>query len=229
MRAAVHTRYGPPDLVQVREVGNPVPGDDEMLVRVRATTVNRTDCAVRAADPFIWRFINGLVRPRVTVLGNEFAGDVVAVGARVKSWRVGDRVFGFTGLRFGGHAEYLTASERASIATIPEGVTYEQAAASSEGAHYARCTIDRAKVRGGQDVLVYGATGGIGSAAVQLLKARDVRVTAVCPTAHVDLVKGLGADRVVDYLTEDFTGTTSGTTWCSTRWARARSARAGAC
>jgi len=205
MRAAVHTRYGPPDLVQVREVGNPVPGDDEVLVRVRATTVNRTDCAARAADPFIWRFINGLVRPRVTVLGNEFAGDIVAVGARVTSWRVGDRAFGFAGLRFGGHAEYLTASERASIATIPEGVTYEQAAASSEGAHYARCTIDRAKVRGGQDVLVYGATGGIGSAAVQLLKARDVRVTAVCPTPHVDLVKGLGADRVVDYLTEDFT------------------------
>jgi NADPH:quinone reductase-like Zn-dependent oxidoreductase len=205
VRAAVQARYGPPDVVRIREIDPPTPKDDEVLVRVRATTVNRTDCAVRAADPFVWRFISGFRGPKGGVLGTEFAGDVVTVGGRVSSFRIGDRVFGYTGLRLGAHAEYVSVPEGAAISIIPEGMTYEQAAPCMEGAHYARSHINKAKIRPGQDVLVYGATGAIGSAAVQILKARGVRATAVCAGSHVELVRQLGADKVVDYLMTDFT------------------------
>jgi NADPH:quinone reductase-like Zn-dependent oxidoreductase len=209
MKAAVHTSYGPPDVVRLAEVDKPTAKDNQVLVRVHATTVNRTDCGFRAGKPFIVRFFTGLVRPRVTVLGNEFAGDVEAVGSGVTSFKVGDRVFGYSGLqhgsRFGAHAEYLAMAEDGSVATIPTNVTYEQAAASTEGAHYALSMIRTAKIQRGHDVLVYGATGAIGSAAVQLLKSLGAHVTAVCGTEHVELVRGLGADRVVDYTAEDFT------------------------
>jgi NADPH:quinone reductase-like Zn-dependent oxidoreductase len=205
MRAAVRTSYGPPDVVRVAEVDKPAARDGEVLVRVHATTVNRTDCGVRAARPFFYRLFIGLTRPRVTVLGTEFAGEVEAVGAGVTSFEVGDRVFGFEGARFGAHAEYLAMPETGLLATIPADLSYEQAAPSSEGSQYALSLIRNAKVGRGQDVLVYGATGAIGSAAVQLLKHLGANVTAVCGTEHVDLVKGLGADRVVDYTAEDFT------------------------
>jgi NADPH:quinone reductase-like Zn-dependent oxidoreductase len=205
MRAAVHTRYGPPDVVRVAEVEQPAAEDDEVLVRVHATTVNQTDCGFRAAKPFIVRFVAGLSRPRVTVLGNEFAGEVAAVGRSVTSFAVGDRVFGYNEGSFGAHAEYMTIREDGWIATMPAGLTYEEAAPSTEGSHYALSGIRTAKVRRGQDVLVYGATGAIGSAAVQLLEHLGAKVTAVCATEHLELVKGLGADRVVDYTAEDFT------------------------
>jgi NADPH:quinone reductase-like Zn-dependent oxidoreductase len=205
MRAAVRTSYGPPDVVRVAEVDKPAARDGEVLVRVHATTVNRTDCGVRAARPFFYRLFIGLLRPRATVLGTEFAGEVEAVGAGVTSFEVGDRVFGFEGARFGAHAEYLAMPETGLLATIPADLSYEQAAPSSEGSQYALSLIRNAKVGRGQDVLVYGATGAIGSAAVQLLKHLGANVTAVCGTEHVDLVKGLGADRVVDYTAEDFT------------------------
>jgi NADPH:quinone reductase-like Zn-dependent oxidoreductase len=205
MRAAVRTSYGPPEVVRVTEVDKPAARDGEVLVRVHATTVNRTDCGVRAARPFFYRLFIGLTRPRVTVLGTEFAGEVEAVGAGVTSFEVGDRVFGFEGARFGAHAEYLAMPETGLLATIPADLSYEQAAPSSEGSQYALSLIRNAKVGRGQDVLVYGATGAIGSAAVQLLKHLGANVTAVCGTEHVDLVKGLGADRVVDYTAEDFT------------------------
>ena len=149
--------------------------------------------------------LHRLTRPRLTVLGNEYAGRVEAVGAGVTSFEVGDRVFGFTGLRFGAHAEYLAVPQDDALATMPASLTYEQAAPSSEGAHYALTMIRKAKVRGGQAVLVNGATGAIGSAAVQLLASLGARVTAVCGTEHVELVKGLGAERVIDYQAEDFT------------------------
>jgi NADPH:quinone reductase-like Zn-dependent oxidoreductase len=141
----------------------------------------------------------------VTVLGNEFAGEVEAVGRGVTFFQVGDRVFGYNGTRFGAHAEYLAMPEDGSLATMPANVTFEQAAASTEGSHYALSMIRKAKIRSGQDVLVNGATGAIGSAAVQLLKALGAKVTAVCDTEHVELVRGLGADRVIDYTAEDFT------------------------
>ena len=205
MKAAVHTSYGPPDVIRITEVDTPAPNGDEVLVKVCATTVNRTDCGLRAADPFITRFFTGLVRPRATVLGNEFAGDVVAVGDGVTTFAVGDRVFGYSDEPFGAHAEYLTVPADGSVATMPANTTYEEAAPSTEGSHYALTLIRKAKVSSGQHVLVHGATGAIGSAAVQLVKSVGADVTAVCGSEHVALVKGLGADRVIDYTVEDFT------------------------
>jgi NADPH:quinone reductase-like Zn-dependent oxidoreductase len=205
MRAAVRTRYGPPDVVRVVEVEKPAAKDNEVLVRVHATTVNRTDCGLRAAKPFIYRFFLGLRRPRLTVLGNEFAGQVEAVGTGVRSFEVGDRVFGFNGTWFGAHAEYLTMPEDGLLATMPADLSYEEAAPSTEGSIYALSLIRTAKLQRGQGVLVNGATGAIGSAAVQLLRDMGAVVTAVCGAEHMELVRGLGADRVIDYTAEDFT------------------------
>jgi NADPH:quinone reductase-like Zn-dependent oxidoreductase len=205
MKAAVHTRYGPPDVVRIVDVPTPAAKDDELLVKVHASTVNRTDCGFRGAKPFFVRAFSGLVRPRVRILGNEFAGQVEAVGPAVRSFAVGDRVFGYDDTTFGAHAEYLTIREGASLAMIPAHLTYAQAAPATEGSHYALANIRKAKIRAGQRVLVYGATGAIGSAAVQLLASRGVHVTAVCDAAHVGLVQKLGADRVIDRAAQDFT------------------------
>lgn len=205
MKAAVHTRYGPPDVVRISEVERPAIKDNEVLVKVHATTVNRTDCGYRAAKPFILRFFTGLIKPRAMVLGTEFAGVVEAVGNGVTSFDVGDRVFGYCEGRFGAHAEYMSIPEDGWLATMPSNVTFEEAAASTEGSHYALSFIRKAKIQSGQDVLVNGATGAIGSAAVQLLKSLGAHVTAVCGTGNVELVRGLGADRVIDYTAEDFT------------------------
>ena len=205
MKAAVHTRYGPPEVVRISEVEKPTAKDNEVLVKVHATTVNRTDCACRAAKPFFMRFFTGLFGPRATVLGNEFAGVIEAVDTGVTSFEVGDRVFGYNEGPFGAHAEYMTIPENGSIATIPANSTFEEAAPATEGSHYALSHIRAAKIHSGQDVLVYGATGAIGSAAVQLLKSLGANVTAVCHTSNLELVRGLGADRVIDYTAEDFT------------------------
>jgi NADPH:quinone reductase-like Zn-dependent oxidoreductase len=206
MRAAVFTRYGPPDVVCIKEVEKPTPGDNELLVKIHATTVNRTDCAYRSARQLILRYWTGLLRPtKRPILGTEFAGEVEAAGRSVTAFSTGDRVFGYVEGSFGAHAQYLTIPEDGSLAAIPADVTYEEAAPATEGSHYALSSLTNARVRGGQDVLVYGATGAIGSAAVQLLAGLGVRVTAVCDSANVELVRGLGADKVVDYLVEDFT------------------------
>ncbi len=205
MKAAVHTRYGPPDVVRISDVEKPTVKDHEVLVKVHATTVNRTDCGFRAAKPFIVRFFTGLLRPRVTVLGSEFAGVVEAVGSGVTSFTAGDRVFGFSEGRFGAHAEYLAIPGDGALAAIPANTTFEQAAPSTEGSHYALSYIRAAKIRSGQHVLINGATGAIGSAAVQLVKSLGASVTAVCSAPHVELVRGLGADRVIDNTAEDFT------------------------
>jgi NADPH:quinone reductase-like Zn-dependent oxidoreductase len=205
MRAAVQTRYGPPGVVRICEVEKPDITATEVLVKIHATTVNRTDCACRAAHPFFLRLFTGLVRPRATVLGNEFAGAVAAVGSEVTSFEVGDRVFGYNEGPFGAHAEYMAIPENGSLATMPANVTYEEAAPSLEGSHYALAHIRAAQIQSGQDVLVYGASGAIGSAAVQLVKSLGANVTAVCDTKTVELVRGLGADRVIDYTAEDFT------------------------
>lgn len=205
MRAAVYTRYGPPEVVQVTEVDKPSPRDNELLVQVQASTVNRTDCGYRAGKPLIVRFFSGVGRPKAMVLGCEFAGKVEAVGAAVTGFKVGDRVFGYNEGTFGGHAEYLTIPASASVATIPKRLSFEQVAAGTEGAHYALSILRQTKVGDRSAVLVYGASGAIGSAAVQLLKSQGASVTAVCSTDHVELVGSLGADRVVDYLTSDFT------------------------
>ena len=150
MRAAVHTRYGPPDVVRIREVDEPAIEDHDVLVRVHAATVNRTDCGFRAAEPWFVRFFSGLAKPRATILGSEFAGVVEAVGAASRSFRVGDEVFGFSEGRFGAHAEYLSMPEDGAIATMPANMTFEEVAPSTEGSHYALSGIRKAKIRSGQ-------------------------------------------------------------------------------
>jgi len=205
MKAAVHTRYGPPDVVRIVDVPIPTVGEHDVLVKVHATTVNRTDCGFRAAHPFFIRVFTGLLRPRRTILGTEFAGTVEAVGSDVTSFAVGDDVFGFHEWKFGAHAEYLSIHEDGPLAPMPPNLTFEETAPSTEGAHYALSNIRKSKVHSGQAVLVYGATGAIGSAAVQILKSLGAVVIAVCDTKNVDLVRSLGADRVIDYMAEDFT------------------------
>lgn len=205
MRAAVAAGYGPPEVVRVTEVADPVPGDDELLVRVCATTVNRTDCGYRAAEPFFIRLFSGLTKPKRPVLGTEFAGIVEAVGSAVTNFDAGDRVFGWCEGSFGAHAELLTVSASSPVATIPSGLTFEQVAPATEGWHYAQADIRAAGIEPGQDVLVYGATGAIGSAAVQILVSLGATVTAVCATEQVPLVESLGPQRVIDRTVEDFT------------------------
>ncbi len=183
----------------------PTIGATDVLVRVHATTVNRTDCACRAAKPFFMRLFTGLIRPRATVLGSEFAGVVVEVGSDVTAFSIGEKVFGYNEGPFGAHAQYLAIPATGSLTTMPAKLTYVEAAPGTEGSHYALANIRGAKITAGQDVLVYGATGAIGSAAVQLLSSLGVNVTAVCDTVNMDLVKKLGATRVVDYTTTDFT------------------------
>lgn len=205
MRAAVGTRFGPPEVVSIEQRDRPVPGDGEVLVRVRATTVNRTDCGYRAGRPWPMRFFVGLRRPKTSVLGTEFAGVVEAAGPGVTRFGVGDRVCGYCEGTFGAHAEYMTIGTGHLIARIPAGRSYAEAAPSMEGSHYALAFLRRAEVRPGDAVLVYGASGAIGSAGVQLAKSLGATVTAVCGTAHVALMRNIGADSVVDYQTENFT------------------------
>ncbi len=185
-------------------VAQPEPGEGELLIRVRATTVNRTDCHYRAAQPPVMRLLSGLRRPRATILGNEFAGDVAAVGSNVTAFAVGDKVFGYCEGRFGAHAEYLVVRADGPIATMPASMFYDEAAPATEGSHYALSHIRRAGMKSGHAVLVYGATGGIGSAAVQLLRTLGATVTGVCATEQVDLVRRLGAQKVLDYTTGEF-------------------------
>ena len=205
MKAIVHKKYGPPDFLQLKEVEKPTPKDNEVLVCVNATTVNRTDCAMLRAKPFIMRFFTGLFKPKIPILGTEFAGNIEAVGKDVKSFKVGDKVFGFDDGGLSSHAQYITLSENKALAIIPKNLTYEQAAASFEGAHYAYNMIKKVDLKREQKVLINGATGAIGSAAVQLLKYFGANVTAVCNAKNFELVKSLGATKVVDYTEEDFT------------------------
>ena len=205
MKAAVHSRYGPPDVVRIVDVERPTAAANEVLVKVHAATVNRTDCGFRAAHPWIVRFVSGLTKPKATILGCEFAGEIEAVGRDVTAFELGDRVFGFSEDRFGAHAEYLTMPQDGPIATIPPDMSFEETAPSTEGSHYALAAITRARIRGGQRVLVNGGTGAIGSAAIQLLKELGAVVTSVGDTEHLELMRGLGADRVIDRTVEDFT------------------------
>jgi NADPH:quinone reductase-like Zn-dependent oxidoreductase len=208
MDAAVTTQYGPPEVVQVMDVPQPMPVADELLVRVYASTVNRTDCGFRAGHPWFILGFSGVTKPKRTILGNEFAGVVEAVGEDVSRFVAGDRVFGYDDTHFGGHAEYLTIGQNASVAAMPDGRDFDVMAPAAEGSHYALAYIRAAGVNDNSDVLVYGATGAIGSAAVQIIKSLGAHVTAVCSSEHVDLVAGLGADRVVDRTTTDFTADT---------------------
>lgn len=205
MRAIVYRKYGSPEVAQLEEIAPPVPRDHEVLIKVHATTVNRTDCGFRSAEYFIVRFFSGLFRPKNKVLGNEFAGEIEKVGKNVTLFAPGDKVFGYNDTRFGAHAEYMVMAAQGAITTMPDNITYEEAAPVTEGAHYALCDIRAAKIKSGQQVLINGATGAIGSAAVQLVKHLGAEVTAVCDTPNIALVKSLGADEVIDYTQQDFT------------------------
>ncbi|MEO0495592.1 MAG: NAD(P)-dependent alcohol dehydrogenase [Actinomycetota bacterium] len=205
MRAIVCDRYGPPEVARVTDVPKPTIGPDEILVHVRASSVNRTDSGARLGTPPIARLVFGLRRPKHTILGSEFAGDVVDVGIDVAEFVVGDRVFGFDDSRFGGHGEYAAYRAMGAVAKIPDGVSYETAGIATEGAHYALGYLEAASVREGHDVLVFGATGAIGSAAVQLAVQRGARVTAVGDADKLDMVDALGAHRAIDRTSEDFT------------------------
>jgi NADPH:quinone reductase-like Zn-dependent oxidoreductase len=205
VKAAVCVRYGPPDVVRIAEVEKPAAGNGEVLVRIHVTTVNRTDCGFRSGTPLIVRIFTGLTRPKATILGCEFSGEVVSVGPGVSSFSVGDRVFGYNEGRWGAHAEFLSIAADGPLAPVPADLSHEQVAAATEGSHYALSMIRRAGIRAGNDVLVNGATGAIGSAAVQMLKSLGANVTAVCATEHVALVRRLGAGRVIDFMAEDFT------------------------
>lgn len=204
MKAIVYTKYGPPDVLQLKEVDKPTPSDNEVLIKIYATTVNRTDYATIGAIPFFARLFTGIFKPKKQIPGTEFAGIIEEIGKNIKSLKVGDKVFGFNDQGLESHAQYTAISEENAI-TIPDNMTYEQVAAGSEGAHYAYNFIKRVDYQGGKKVLVNGATGAIGSAAVQLLKYFDVNVTATCNTKNIELVKSLGVDRVIDYTKEDFT------------------------
>lgn len=205
MRAAIYTSYGPPEVVQLTQRPKPVVREKEILVRICATTVNRTDCGFRSAQYFVSRFYSGLFKPKLDILGNEFAGEVEAIGSQVTEFKPGDRVFGFNDETFGAHAEYMTIRENAAITTIPAQLSYEEAAPITEGGHYALCDIRAAKVKPGQKVLINGASAAIGSAAVQLLKYFAAEVTAVCGSENIDLVRSLKPDHIIDYKKEDFT------------------------
>lgn len=207
MKAIVYTTYGPPEVAKLMEVDKPLPKANEVLIKVYASTVNRTDSGFRSANYFISRFWTGLVRPKYQILGCEFAGVIEEIGKDVTAFKQGDKVFGFNDKTCGGHGEYLTIAESDAITNMPVNLTYDEAAPICEGAHYALCDIRAAKVKNGQNVLVNGATGAIGSAAVQLLKHFGAKVTAVCDTKNIALVRSLGADEVIDYTKEDFTKT----------------------
>lgn len=207
MKAAINTKYGPPEVVQLMEIEKPVPKENEILIKIHATTVNRTDCGFRSAEYFISRFFSGLFKPKNKTLGNEFSGVIEEIGKNVSSFIVGDKVFGYNDKTFGSHAEYMTLAENAPVTTKPSNITFEAAAAITEGAHYALCDIRAVKIKKGQNVMVYGVTGAIGSAAIQLLKYFGTTVTAVCDTKNIDLVKSLAPDSVVDYMKEDYTKT----------------------
>jgi len=205
MKAIVYTQYGPPDVLQLKEVEKPVPKENELLVRIRATTVNRTDTANLRAKPFIMRFYLGLFKPRNPIMGTEFAGDIEEVGKAVTSFKTGESIFGFDDSGIGSYAEYFVISEDKALTTMPEDITYEQAAACLEGTHYAYNFINKVDLKSAHKVLVNGASGGIGTAMVQLLRYFGADVTGVCNTKNLELVKSLGASRVIDYTKEDFT------------------------
>lgn len=201
----VHDRYGPPEVLRLEDVERPVPKDDEVRIRIHATTVSRTDCALRGAKPFISRFVTGLRRPKRRILGSDLAGDVEAVGAAVTDFEVGDHVFGINPWKFGAHAEFICMRADAALAHMPAGMTFDEAAAVCDGAILALNALRPADLHTRQRILVYGASGSIGTAAVQLARYFGAHVTAVCNTRNVELVRSLGADEVIDHTQEDFT------------------------
>jgi NADPH:quinone reductase-like Zn-dependent oxidoreductase len=205
MKAAVNLKYGTPEVLKIRDAKKPDPNKNEILIKIHYSGVNRTDDGFLRAKPFVTRFFSGLTKPRHTVLGCEFAGEVVETGDGVSLFKVGDRVFGFDDTTWGGHAEFKSIRENKSVTIIPSNVSYKHAGAATEGAHYALNYVRVIQKLGARRVFVHGATGAIGSAAVQLLKQAGIYVVATSTTKNVALVKSLGADKVIDWEKQDFT------------------------
>lgn len=205
MKAIVYSKYGSPDVLQQMEVPKPIPKDNEILVKVHATTLNRTDCGFRRPDYFIIRLFNGFFEPKVKILGSEFSGTVETVGSKVSTFKVGDEVFGLSTGKFGAHAEYICVSESGSIAIKPDNFSLEEAAAVCDGLMLANGYLKDLDYSKPQKILIYGASGSIGIAGVQYAKYFGAKVTAVCNTKNVELVQSLGADEVIDYTKNDFT------------------------
>lgn len=205
MKAIVCTKYGAPEFLQMKEVEKPSPKDNEILIKIHASSVSSGDSRMRRADPFIIRLIFGFKRPRKPILGVVFAGEIEAIGTSVSNYKIGDQVFGSSGMNFGAHAEYVSVPEDAVLALKPNNMTYEEAASIPFGATASMHFLRIANIQQGQKVLIYGASGALGTMAVQLAKNYGAEITAVCSTANIELMKSLGADHVIDYTQEDFT------------------------
>ena len=212
MKAVVYDHYGPPDVLRIADVPKPEPADDELLVKVRASAVNRVDIHTREANAsngpafsFVSRLVFGVRGPRHPITGSEYSGQVERVGSAVRDFKPGDQVFGLTGLRFGANAEYVAVRERSRVALKPVNTTFEEAAGVADGFLNAWGCLRQARLRPGQSVLVFGASGSIGTAGVQLARHFHAHVTAVCQAKDFDLVRSLGAEELIDYTKEDFT------------------------
>ena len=212
MKAIVYEKYGPPDVLKIKEINKPVPGDDELLIKVRTSSVTKYDCWQRSATAptgfgLLSRLISGPFKPRKMILGTELAGDVEAVGRNVKSYKAGDPVIGYTGMKLGAYAEYVCLPENSAVAKKPAKVSYEEAGSVMQGALTALYFLRHTNLRKGQKILIYGASGGVGIPAVQLAKHMGATVTATCSASKAEMVKSLGADKIIDYKKEDFTAT----------------------
>src|SRR5687767_12417015 len=209
MKAAVRTKFGLPGDLAVKEIGKPTPKDNEVLIKVYASTVNRSDCHVLSGEPKYMRLFVGLTKPKQSIIGSDFTGQVEAVGSAVKAFKPGDKIMGFGGVfGCGSHAQYFVLPEAKAIQymiMMPANLDYEQAAACLEGAYYAAAGLSNLNLKAGEKAMIYGATGAIGSAYVQFFKYYGVYVTAVCGAENFNLVRSLGADKVIDYKTQDFT------------------------
>lgn len=205
MKAAIRRVYGAPKAIKIETLKQPVPKANEVLIRVKCTTLNRTDGANLQAKPFFMRFILGLFKPSKIVLGTDFSGVIEAVGSNVSSFKINDRVFGFNDLGAASQAEYLVVNPKNTLLKIADHISFESAVASLEGASYAYRFLKKANIKSGQKILINGATGAIGSALLQFLKSYDVTITATCATKNIELIKSLGAHKVIDYTVTDFT------------------------
>ncbi|MFE4709553.1 NAD(P)-dependent alcohol dehydrogenase [Paenibacillus sp. NPDC056722] len=204
MKTAICTKYGTPDVIQIKEVKTPTVQDDQVLIKVHATTVTSGDCVLRNSKMLVMRLLFGLTKPRKDILGSELSGTIEVVGKNVTKFKKGDSIIAYTGMQVGAHAEYITLSENAVLTAKPENMTFEESAAIAFGGTTALYFLRKGNIHNGQNVLIFGASGAVGTSAIQLAKHFGATVTAVCSSRNFELVRSLGADHVIDYTQEDF-------------------------